>query len=100
VEGNRGDKQAKPSPLDVSTAHLLKIFFGPASTLRRFNGSRHRRFNVKCRAREGFRSLDATPFSTFLIPGTSSVEHLRENVAGAGLQLPHEAIKELNAIAG
>ena len=35
-----------------------------------------------------------------LIPRTSSVEHLRENVAGAGLQLPHEAIKELNAIAG
>jgi aryl-alcohol dehydrogenase-like predicted oxidoreductase len=35
-----------------------------------------------------------------LIPGTSSVQHLRENVAGAGLQLPHEAIKELNAIAG
>jgi len=35
-----------------------------------------------------------------LIPGTSSVEHLRENVAGAGLQLPHEAIKELNAVAG
>jgi len=34
-----------------------------------------------------------------LIPGTSSVEHLRENVAGAALQLPHEAIKELNAIA-
>jgi hypothetical protein len=32
-----------------------------------------------------------------LIPGTSSVEHLRENVAGTGLQLPHEAIKELNA---
>jgi hypothetical protein len=35
-----------------------------------------------------------------LIPGTSSVEHLRENVAGAGLQLPHDAIKELHAIAG
>jgi pyridoxine 4-dehydrogenase len=35
-----------------------------------------------------------------LIPGTSSVEHLRENVAGAGLQLPHEAVKKLNAIAG
>ena len=35
-----------------------------------------------------------------LIPGTSSVEHLRENVAGAGLQLPDEAIKKLNAIAG
>jgi pyridoxine 4-dehydrogenase len=34
-----------------------------------------------------------------LIPGTSSVEHLRENVAGAGLQLPDEAIMELNAIA-
>jgi len=30
-----------------------------------------------------------------LIPGTSSVEHLRENVAGAGLQLPDDAIKEL-----
>ena len=33
-----------------------------------------------------------------LIPGTSSVEHLRENVAGAGLQLPDDAIKELNEI--
>jgi pyridoxine 4-dehydrogenase len=35
-----------------------------------------------------------------LIPGTSSVEHLRENVAGVGLQLPDDAIKELDAIAG
>jgi len=35
-----------------------------------------------------------------LIPGTSSLEHLRENVAGAGLDLPDEVIKELNAIAG
>jgi pyridoxine 4-dehydrogenase len=35
-----------------------------------------------------------------LIPGTSSVEHLRENVAGAGLQLPDDAIKELDSIAG
>jgi aryl-alcohol dehydrogenase-like predicted oxidoreductase len=35
-----------------------------------------------------------------LIPGTSSVEHLRENVAGAGLELPEEAIEELNQIAG
>ncbi|MGC1321424.1 MAG: aldo/keto reductase [Candidatus Udaeobacter sp.] len=35
-----------------------------------------------------------------LIPGTSSVEHLTENVAAAGLQLPDDAIKELNAIAG
>ena len=35
-----------------------------------------------------------------LIPGTSSVEHLRENVAGANQQLPNDAIKELNAIAG
>ena len=35
-----------------------------------------------------------------LIPGTSSVEHLRENVAGAGLQLPADAVKELDDIAG
>jgi pyridoxine 4-dehydrogenase len=35
-----------------------------------------------------------------LIPGTSSVEHLRENVAGADLQLPDDAIKELDDIAG
>ena len=34
-----------------------------------------------------------------LIPGTSSVEHLRENVTGAGQQLPDDAIKELNEIA-
>jgi pyridoxine 4-dehydrogenase len=56
--------------------------------------------------------LGATPMSValawllqrsaniLLIPGTSSVEHLKENVAGAGLQLPDDAIKELNSIAG
>jgi pyridoxine 4-dehydrogenase len=56
--------------------------------------------------------LDATPMAValawllqrspniLLIPGTSSVEHLRENVAGAGLQLPDDAIKELDAISG
>jgi aryl-alcohol dehydrogenase-like predicted oxidoreductase len=56
--------------------------------------------------------LDTTPMAValawllqrspniLLIPGTSSVEHLRENVAGAGLQLPDDAIKELNDIAG
>ena len=56
--------------------------------------------------------LDATPMAValawllqrspniLLIPGTSSVEHLRENVAGARLQLPDDAIKELDDIAG
>jgi pyridoxine 4-dehydrogenase len=33
-----------------------------------------------------------------LIPGTSSVQHLRENVAGAGLALPADALAELDAI--
>jgi pyridoxine 4-dehydrogenase len=33
-----------------------------------------------------------------LIPGTSSVEHLRENVAATGLQLPADALAELDAI--
>jgi pyridoxine 4-dehydrogenase len=56
--------------------------------------------------------LDTTPIAValawllqrspniLLIPGTSSVKHLRENVTGAGLQLPDAAIKELDAIAG
>jgi pyridoxine 4-dehydrogenase len=35
-----------------------------------------------------------------LIPGTSSVEHLRENVAGAGIELPEEELAELDGIAG
>lgn len=35
-----------------------------------------------------------------LIPGTSSVAHLRENVAGAGLHIPDDALAELNTIAG
>jgi pyridoxine 4-dehydrogenase len=35
-----------------------------------------------------------------LIPGTSSVAHLRENVAGAALTLPEQALNELDAIAG
>lgn len=56
--------------------------------------------------------LGATPMSvalawllqrspnTLLIPGTSSVAHLRENVAGAGLELPADALAELDAIGG
>jgi len=54
--------------------------------------------------------LGATPMSValawllqrspnmLLIPGTSSVEHLRENVAGAALELPAAAVAELDAI--
>ncbi|MFD4596994.1 aldo/keto reductase family oxidoreductase [Streptomyces sp. NPDC058464] len=54
--------------------------------------------------------LDATPMSValawllrrspniLLIPGTSSVAHLRENVAGAGLPLSDEDLAELDGI--
>ena len=34
-----------------------------------------------------------------LIPGTSSVAHLRDNVTGASLTLPRDALNELNSIA-
>jgi pyridoxine 4-dehydrogenase len=56
--------------------------------------------------------LGATPMSvalawllrrspnTLLIPGTSSVDHLRENVTGAGLELPPDALAGLDAIGG
>ncbi|MDQ1492597.1 MAG: pyridoxine 4-dehydrogenase, partial [Actinomycetota bacterium] len=33
-----------------------------------------------------------------LIPGTSSVAHLRDNVAAAGLTLPEPELAELNRI--
>jgi len=54
--------------------------------------------------------LGATPFqvalawllhrspSTLLIPGTSSVAHLRENVEGAGITLTADAVEELDTI--
>ncbi|OZM83057.1 aldo/keto reductase family oxidoreductase [Pseudonocardia sp. MH-G8] len=54
--------------------------------------------------------LDATPMAValawllqrspniLLIPGTSSVAHLRENVAGAGLELSADALADLDAI--
>ena len=35
-----------------------------------------------------------------LIPGTSSVAHLRENLAAADVVLPNDAIKALDGIAG
>ena len=35
-----------------------------------------------------------------LIPGTSSLEHLRENLAAAALPLPAEVLVELNGIGG
>lgn len=56
------------------------------------------------------RRLEATPMAValawllqrspnmLLIPGTSSRAHLRENVAGAGLELPVDAVERLNAI--
>ncbi len=56
--------------------------------------------------------LGATPFqvalawllrrspTVLLIPGTSSVAHLRENVAGAGIELPADVLKELDTIGG
>jgi pyridoxine 4-dehydrogenase len=58
------------------------------------------------------KSLDATPRAValawllqrspnmLLIPGTSSVAHLRENVAGAGLELPPAAVEALDNLAG
>jgi pyridoxine 4-dehydrogenase len=54
--------------------------------------------------------LEATPFqvalawllqrspTTLLIPGTSSVAHLRQNIAGAGITLPADALKELDSV--
>jgi pyridoxine 4-dehydrogenase len=56
--------------------------------------------------------LDATPMQVALawllqrspnilvIPGTSSVEHLRENLQASKLQIPSDAIAELEAISG
>jgi pyridoxine 4-dehydrogenase len=56
------------------------------------------------------KQLDATPLAValawllhrspniLLIPGTSSVAHLRENLAGAGLELPADALAELDKI--
>jgi pyridoxine 4-dehydrogenase len=35
-----------------------------------------------------------------VIPGTSSVEHLRENLQASRLQLPPEVIADLDAIGG
>jgi pyridoxine 4-dehydrogenase len=58
------------------------------------------------------KQLEATPMSValawllqrspniLLIPGTSSVAHLHENVVGAALQLPADVVAELDAIAG
>src|SRR5262249_12308509 len=35
-----------------------------------------------------------------LIPGTSSLAHLRQNLAAAALTIPDDALSRLNAIAG
>jgi pyridoxine 4-dehydrogenase len=60
---------------------------------------------------ETARRLGATPMQTalawllrrspniLLIPGTSSVAHLQENLAAAGLALPDDAVKALDSIA-
>ncbi len=43
--------------------------------------------------------LERAP-NILLIPGTSSLAHLRENLAAAALQLPDEMVEELDGIAG
>ncbi|HTS29373.1 MAG TPA: aldo/keto reductase family oxidoreductase [Bryobacteraceae bacterium] len=43
--------------------------------------------------------LDRSP-NILLIPGTSSVQHLRENLAAAALELPPEVIADLDSIGG
>jgi pyridoxine 4-dehydrogenase len=42
--------------------------------------------------------LQRTP-NILLIPGTSSLEHLRENLAAASLKLPSDALSALDEIA-
>jgi aryl-alcohol dehydrogenase-like predicted oxidoreductase len=37
--------------------------------------------------------------NVLLIPGTSSPEHLRENLAAAELKLPDEVLNQLNSVA-
>jgi len=61
---------------------------------------------------EAAASLQATPMqialawllqrssNILLIPGTSSVAHLRENLAAATMELPSDAITQLDGIAG
>ena len=36
--------------------------------------------------------------TSLLIPGTSSVAHLRENIAAADIELPADAVEELDRI--
>ena len=44
--------------------------------------------------------MASSAFSNILlIPGTSSISHLRENLDAAGLELPSDVIAELNTIA-
>ena len=43
--------------------------------------------------------LDRSP-NVLVIPGTSSIEHLRENLRSAMLQIPPEVIADLDAIGG
>jgi len=38
--------------------------------------------------------------NVLLIPGTSSVGHLRENLSAAALKLPTEALEKLDSIGG
>jgi pyridoxine 4-dehydrogenase len=44
------------------------------------------------------RLLQRSP-NILLIPGTSSINHLRQNLDAAGLELPSDVIAELNTIA-
>jgi aryl-alcohol dehydrogenase-like predicted oxidoreductase len=41
--------------------------------------------------------LNRSP-NILLIPGTSSVSHLRENITGAALTIPEDELTELNSV--
>jgi hypothetical protein len=65
---HRGDKQAKASPLNVSTAYLLNIFFRPASTLQRFIASTVQRFIASTRSEAAMFRRDPIFFAPALAP--------------------------------
>jgi pyridoxine 4-dehydrogenase len=93
---NRADEAVLAATAGKHIAYVPYFPLGSFSPLRCW--SRSPSGSARCRWRSPSPCCYSTRRNIMLIPGTSSVGHLPENVAGAALALPPDAAAELHAI--
>ena len=84
--------------LDVVNVRLMGAVHGPVVCVQNMYNVAHRPDDALVDALAAQAWLLQRSPNILLIPGTSSVAHLHENLRAAALQLPADSVARLNAI--